>query len=159
MPVTSAIQGVSVKHLTFHADKRGWLMELFRLDEIAPEKIPAMGYISLTNAGMTRGPHEHRTQTDRFAFVGPSTFRIYLWDNRTGSASYGAKQVIEAGEHEPLVLEVPPGVVHAYKNVGSVGGLVYNFPDRLYAGIDKKEPVDEIRHEDDLASPFKIEES
>jgi len=25
---------------------------------------------------------------------------------------------------------------------------VFNFPDRLYAGKGKKEPVDEIRHEE-----------
>jgi dTDP-4-dehydrorhamnose 3,5-epimerase len=30
-----------------------------------------------------------------------------------------------------------------------------NFPDRLYAGWGKKEPVDEIRHEDQ-ESEFKL---
>lgn len=53
---------------------------------------------------------------------------------------------------------IPPGVVHAYKNIGSVDGVVMNFPDRLYAGPGRTEPVDEIRHEDDPESPFKIDD-
>ena len=31
-------------------------------------------------------------------------------------------------------------------------------PDRLFMGQGKKEPVDEIRYEDDSSSPFRIEE-
>jgi dTDP-4-dehydrorhamnose 3,5-epimerase len=38
--------------------------------------------------------------------------------------------------------------------VGTVPGLVFNAPNRLYAGYGKKEPVDEIRHEDASPSPF-----
>jgi dTDP-4-dehydrorhamnose 3,5-epimerase len=48
-------------------------------------------------------------------------------------------------------------VVHAYKNVGGSEGIVLNYPNRLYAGRGKKEPVDEIRHEDDPASRFRVD--
>jgi dTDP-4-dehydrorhamnose 3,5-epimerase len=48
-------------------------------------------------------------------------------------------------------------VVHAYRNVGGEPGLVFNCPDRLYKGPGRKEPVDEIRHEDDPASPFQLD--
>ena len=47
-----------------------------------------------------------------------------------------------------MTVLVPPGVVHAYRNVSEENGLVFNVPNRLYAGWGKKEPVDEIRHED-----------
>jgi dTDP-4-dehydrorhamnose 3,5-epimerase len=50
---------------------------------------------------------------------------------------------------------VPPGVVHAYRNVGDDDAFVLNFPDRLYAGKNKAEPVDEIRHEE-TDSEFKL---
>jgi len=53
---------------------------------------------------------------------------------------------------------VPPRVVHAYKNVSQVPGLVFNSPDRLYAGWGRNRPVDEIRHEDDRHSPFVIDD-
>jgi dTDP-4-dehydrorhamnose 3,5-epimerase len=52
---------------------------------------------------------------------------------------------------------VPPGVVHAYKNVGIENGLVFNAPDRLYAGEGKKSPVDEVRHEEVEDSPFLLD--
>ncbi|MBU0985233.1 MAG: dTDP-4-dehydrorhamnose 3,5-epimerase, partial [candidate division Zixibacteria bacterium] len=65
---------------------------------------------------------------------------------------------IDAGENTPRAVLVPPGVVHAYKNIGTTDGVVYNAPNRLFAGEGRKSPVDEIRHEDDPDSPFKVTE-
>jgi dTDP-4-dehydrorhamnose 3,5-epimerase len=58
------------------------------------------------------------------------------------------QEALVAGEENPLFLVVPPGVVHAYRNIGDTDAFVLNFPDALYAGWGRKEPVDEIRHED-----------
>jgi len=44
---------------------------------------------------------------------------------------------------------VPPGIVHAYKNTGDEVGLVFNAPNRLYAGTGKRYAVDEERLEKD----------
>ena len=52
---------------------------------------------------------------------------------------------------------VPPGVVHAYRNVGKSDAFVLNFPDRLFAGWGKKDPVDEIRYEDAEDSLFRLD--
>jgi dTDP-4-dehydrorhamnose 3,5-epimerase len=49
---------------------------------------------------------------------------------------------------------VPPGVIHAYRNIGTENGIVFNAPNRLYGGAGRKSPVDEIRHEDEAASPY-----
>ena len=57
----------------------------------------------------------------------------------------------------PAVLIVPPGVVHAYQNVGKIPGFVCNFANRLYRGPGRTEAVDEIRFEDDPDSPFRLE--
>jgi dTDP-4-dehydrorhamnose 3,5-epimerase len=62
-----------------------------------------------------------------------------------------------AGESNRLGVLVPPGIVHAYKNVSPVPGLVFNAPNQLYAGWAKQEPVDEIRHEDLPDSPFVLD--
>ncbi len=148
------IEGVVVTPVKKHTDARGWLMEVYRHDELAPESFPVMTYISLTRPGKARGPHEHVDQADYFCFAGPSDFKIYLWDNRDGSPTYRFRMVIVAGKSEPAAIIVPKGVVHAYKNVGSVDGLVINCPNRLFMGEGKKEPVDEIRHEEGADSPF-----
>jgi len=151
------IDGVVVKPLKKFNDSRGWLCELFREDEIAEEFHPTMSYISMTNPGVARGPHEHVEQAELFGFLGPSTFKVYMWDNRKNSKTFGKQMVILAGENEPKSVLIPPGVVHAYRNIGSVLGMVTNYPNRLYAGKGKKEKVDEIRHESDPNSIFTLD--
>lgn len=152
-----AIHDVLVRPLKKYHDSRGWLCELFRHDDLPPEFHPVMAYISMTEPGVARGPHEHVDQADCFCFLGPSTFKVYLWDRRPDSPSYLAHQVELAGIDRPLLLVIPAGVVHAYKNVGSDQGIVFNCPNRLYKGPGRKEPVDEIRHEDDAASPYRLD--
>lgn len=150
------IEGIEPRPVQRFVDHRGWLMELFRNDEVAPEYQPVMAYISETKPGVARGPHEHHEQADYFAFVGPGTFAVYLWDSRPQSPTFGNRMRIEAGADQPIALTVPPGVVHAYSNISSESGWVFNAPNRLYAGEGKREPVDEIRHEDDGASPYRL---
>jgi dTDP-4-dehydrorhamnose 3,5-epimerase len=150
------INGVEVMPLRYFQDPRGWLTEIYRDDELSVR--PVMSYVSLTHPGVARGPHEHRDQADVFVFMGPSTFRMYLWDNRTASPTHGHRMVFETGERWPSRVVVPPGVVHAYQNVGSSDGLVINCPDRLYAGEGRREPVDEIRWEDDPTGRFALDE-
>ena len=155
--INGIISDVIIRDLTKYQDNRGWLMELFRNDVIAEEYISVMSYISQTEPGIARGPHEHRNQADLFCFIGPSTFRLYLWDARKNSPSYGHRMVFDSGEQKPQAVIVPAGVVHAYKNIGLIPGWVINLPNRLYAGKGRKEIVDEIRHESDPNSPFQMD--
>jgi len=148
------IHGVTIRKLFRFDDSRGWLTELFRTDEWPTEFHPAMAYISSTVPGGTRGPHEHVDQADLFCFVGPSNFKLRMWDNRTDSNTFGYVHTIVVGETNPVVVLIPKGVVHAYRNVGDIDGVVINCPNRLYRGEGKEEQVDEIRHEDDPETRF-----
>lgn len=147
------IKDVTIKELRQFHDGRGWLAETYRADELGEYK-PQMGYLSVTLPNIVRGPHEHTDQTDYFCFLGK--FTLYLWDNRKDSATYGSRMVI--GNADKLIVTVPPGIVHAYKNSGDTEGMVLNFPDRLYAGWGKKDKVDEVRYENDPESPFKVDQ-
>jgi len=153
--VEVTIRGVEVTPLRYFQDARGWLTEVFRNDELSVA--PAMAYVSQTHPGVARGPHEHRDQTDIFVFMGPSTFRVYLWDNRADSDTHGRSMRFEVGIDRPARVVVPPGVVHAYQNIGSDEGLVLNCPDQLYAGEGRKEAVDEIRWEEDTSGRFALD--
>ena len=154
---SGTVHGVIWKPLEHFHDTRGWLCELFRHDELPAEFHPVMAYISMTKPGVARGPHEHVDQADCFCFLGPSNFKVYLWDRRQNSPTNQAKQVDVVGADKPRLLIVPAGVVHAYKNVGTTDGIVFNCPNRLYRGSGKKEPVDEIRHEDLANSPYHLD--
>lgn len=149
------ISGVVIKSLTKNNDERGWLTEIYRQDDLNFK--PAMSYVSLTNSGIARGPHEHVYQSDCFVFLGPGTFRLYLWDRRADSPTQGESLKIEVGEENPSLVIVPPGVVHGYKCISKIPALSINLPDRLYRGEGKKEEIDEIRWEIDPKSPYKIE--
>lgn len=74
------IEGVIIKELTKNEDDRGYLVEVYRHDELDYQV--AMSYLSWTKPGVARGPHEHTYQSDYFIFPGPGTFRLYLWDRR-----------------------------------------------------------------------------
>ena len=148
------ILGVVVKPLAKFNDQRGWLTELFRNDDWPDEFQPAMAYISSTLPGVTRGPHEHVDQADLFCFIGPSNFKLRVWDNRSDSATFDTRQTFIVGQDNPAVVLIPKGVVHAYKNVGDVDGIVINCPNRLYRGHGGKQEIDEIRHEDDSGTRF-----
>jgi dTDP-4-dehydrorhamnose 3,5-epimerase len=154
-----SIEGVIWKPLRRYHDARGWLCELFRHDDLPAEFHPVMAYISETEPGVARGPHEHVDQADCFCFLGPSNFKVYMWDSRPKSPTRGAREIAVVGADNPMLLVIPAGIVHAYKNVGAVPGIVFNCPNRLYKGHGRKEPVDEIRHEDDPASPFRLEDT
>ncbi|HEY0384775.1 MAG TPA: dTDP-4-dehydrorhamnose 3,5-epimerase family protein [Pyrinomonadaceae bacterium] len=152
------IKDVLVYELRKLVDERGWLSELFRHDELAEEFYPAMAYISSTLPGVTRGPHEHVEQADLFCFMGPSNFKLRMWDNRPQSETFNSVMTLFVGEDNPRAVIVPKGVVHAYRNIGRSPGIVINCPNRLYMGQSKREPVDEIRHEDDPHTIYRIDD-
>jgi dTDP-4-dehydrorhamnose 3,5-epimerase len=132
--IAGDIQDVVVYPLKKFFDDRGWLAELFRHDEIAEEFYPAMSYISFTKPGIHR-----------------------MWDNRPDSPTHRYMMSFDAGVDEPRAVIVPKGVVHGYKNIGDIDGMVINCPNRLYMGEGKKEPIDEIRHEDDPDTIYRMD--
>jgi len=152
------IEGVVIRELRKFTDARGWLTELFRQDELNEEFHPVMAYLSSTEPNVTRGPHEHVGQADFFCFNGPSNFKLRMWDNRRDSPTFNNVSTVVVGEDNPTSVIVPAGVVHAYQNVGNVGGLVINCPNRLYMGEGKREAIDEIRHEDDPETIYRMED-
>jgi dTDP-4-dehydrorhamnose 3,5-epimerase len=143
-----AIEGVIIKKLTKYTDERGYLIETFREDILPDILKPVMSYVSFTKPEIARGPHEHLKQTDIFVFIGSGDFKIKLWDNRKGYQTYGNFMEIIGGRDNPILVIIPAGIVHGYKNISEDLGMVINYPDKLYKGWNKEEEVDEIRHED-----------
>lgn len=148
------IEGVIIKQLNKFEDDRGWLTEIYRGDELNYN--PIMSYVSSTKPGIVRGPHEHTKQSDCFVFIGPGDFELHLWDNREKSKTNGQYLKISAGENNPTMVIVPPGVVHGYKNISGKDAWCINLPDKLYKGKKKQEEVDEKRWEEKKDSQYKI---
>ena len=155
------LPGVNIGRLPIHNDGRGSLHEIWRQDEIPEGFNPMMACASWTHPGVQRGPHEHVEQDDYFIFPGPSDFQVALWDARTGSASICADRgwLLLCGESCPIQLHVPRGVVHGYRNVGKVPGLVITVASVLFQGERRTGPVDEIRHEENPKTPYQFPKS
>lgn len=149
------IDGVVIKQLEKYNDERGWLCEVYRQDEVSMR--PAMAYLSVTKPGIVRGPHEHREQSDCFVFAGPGDFELYLWDRRSGQPVSTEAWRLVVGQSNPVMVVVPPGVVHGYKCLGPDSGYCFNLSDQLYRGEGKQEEIDEIRWEKQADSPYVID--
>jgi len=133
------IQGVEIKQLTSHADERGYLMELLRSDDPIFTKF-GQCYVSLNYPGVVRAWHYHKKQDDHLAVV-RGMCRVGLYDMREGSPTRGEVNEFYLGDHNPVLLKIPMGVVHGYKTVGVEPSLLVNFPTEVY---NRQEP-DEYR--------------
>ena len=141
------IDGVRTKKLKVIPDERGRLMEMLRSDD---ELFRGFGQAYLTTAypGVVKAWHYHRLQTDHFVVV-RGMMKVVLYDDREGSPTRGEVNEFFLGEHNPTLLQIPPRVLHGFKNIGTEEALVVNLPDRVY---DYQQP-DEYRtdpHDNDI---------
>ncbi len=133
------IDGVWVKPLKLICDERGKLMEIFRKDDSGFVKF---GQIYMTTAypGVVKAWHYHKKQSDHFACL-RGMMKLVLYDNRKGSPTRDRVSEFFLGDHQPLLVKIPPGVYHGFKCISSDEAIVINIPDELY---DRKSP-DEFR--------------
>ncbi|MBI5155409.1 dTDP-4-dehydrorhamnose 3,5-epimerase family protein [Candidatus Poribacteria bacterium] len=134
------IQGVKTRKLTIHCDERGRLMEMLRRDD--PEMDVTFGQVYLTTAypGVTKAWHYHKKQTDHFVCV-RGMMKVVLYDAREDSATSGEINEFFIGEHNPLLVEIPPFVYHGFKCISDHEATVINITTNTY---DYKNP-DEFR--------------
>ncbi|MBI2303413.1 MAG: dTDP-4-dehydrorhamnose 3,5-epimerase family protein [Chloroflexi bacterium] len=124
------IQGVQIKHLTRHADERGYLMELVRRDDAIFETF-GQCYIAMNYPGVVRAWHYHKLQDDIFAAV-KGMVKVVLYDPREDSPTRGQVEEYFLGENNPILLKIPVLVIHGYKTIGLEPSLLLNFPTRPY---------------------------
>lgn len=143
------IEGVMLKKLKVIPDERGRLMEILRADD---EMFKAFGQVYMTTAypGVVKGWHYHKKQSDNMAVV-KGMMKIVLYDGREGSPTNGEVNVFFAGEHNPILIHIPPYVFHGFKCISSEEAIVVNAPTETY---NYKDP-DEFRvHPHDNNIPY-----
>lgn len=124
------IEGVSVKELRMLPDERGYLMEMLRADEEIFSKFGQV-YLSVAYPGVVKGWHYHKVQTDYFTIV-KGMMKVVLYDDRPESATRGEVNEFFMGELNPLLVVIPPGVLHGMKAVGGKPGYLVNCPTEPY---------------------------
>jgi len=133
------ISGVLVKKLKVIPDERGRLMEILRSDD---EMFSRFGQVYMTTAypGVVKGWHYHKKQFDNMAVV-KGMMKIVLYDSREDSPTKGEVNEFFAGEHNPILVHIPPFVYHGFKCISPREAIVVNTPTETY---NYKEP-DEFR--------------
>jgi len=144
------IEGVIIKKLKVIPDERGRLMEILRVDD---EMFKGFGQVYMTTAypGVVKGWHYHKRQFDNMAVL-KGMMKIVLYDGRKESSTYGEINECFAGEHNPVLLHIPPHVCHGFTCISPEEAVVVNVPTEPY---NYKEP-DEFRiHPHDNDIPYK----
>jgi dTDP-4-dehydrorhamnose 3,5-epimerase len=131
------IEGVVVKKLKVIPDERGRLMEILRVDD---EMFKGFGQVYMTTAypGVVKGWHYHKSQFDNMAVL-KGMMKIVLYDGRKNSSTYGEINEFFAGEHNPILLHIPPHVYHGFKCISLQEALVVNIPTESYNYQDPDE--------------------
>lgn len=124
------IEGVKIRQLNVNPDVRGRLMELMRPDW---EEFEKFGQVYMTTAypGVVKAWHYHKLQRDNFTCV-KGMIRLALYDGREGSSTYGQVEEFYIGEHSPIMVSIPPEVVHGFQCVSDAEAVVINCPTETY---------------------------
>lgn len=124
------IAGVGLKPLRVIPDERGRLMEILRSND---ELFERFGQVYMTTAypGVVKGWHYHKRQTDNMTVV-RGMMKLVLFDSREDSATHGVVNEFFFGEHNPLLIQIPPFVFHGFKAVSECEAIVVNIPTEPY---------------------------
>jgi dTDP-4-dehydrorhamnose 3,5-epimerase len=143
------IKGVILKQLKPIPDERGMVMEILRSDD--PE-FRGFGqvYLSTIYPGVVKGWHFHKTQTDHIAIV-KGMVKFVLYDDRPGSGTKGELMELFIGERNPVLVTVPPEVLHGMKGVGVEPAYMVNCPTEPY---NHAQPDEFRRAPDDPSIPY-----
>lgn len=133
------IHGVQVKPLKVLPDDRGFLMEMLREDDAIFERFGQI-YITGCRRGVAKAWHYHREQTDPFVCVADAAL-VVLYDGREDSPT--RRSVQEFTLHSPptqnsapLLLRIPPLVVHGFTTLQSEEARIIKIPTLPYRYAD-----------------------
>jgi len=125
------IDGVKIKQLKVIPDERGRVMEMLRRDD---ELFIKFGQVYYTTAypGIVKGWHYHKKQIDNFVVV-KGMAKVVLYDRREDSSTQGEINEFFMGEHNPILIQIPAGVLHGFKCIGETETIVINITTESYS--------------------------
>ena len=124
------IEGIRTKTLRVIPDGRGRLFEMLRRDD---ELFIEFGqvYCTTVNPGIVKGWHYHKKQVDNFVCVS-GMIKLVAYDSRRDSPTKGQINEFFIGTHNPLLVQIPPGVLHGFKGLSRHEAIVINISTEPY---------------------------
>lgn len=127
------IKGVLTKPLKVIPDGRGRLFEMLRRDEAIFRKFGQV-YCTTVNDGVVKGWHYHKKQYDNFVCI-IGMIKLVAYDDRAGSTTKGMVNEFFIGTHNPLLVQIPPRVLHGFKGLTQPESIVVNISTEPYHHI------------------------
>ena len=124
------IRGIRTKVLRVIPDERGRLFEILRRDEPLFRRFGQV-YCTTVYPGIVKGWHYHKRQTDHFVCVS-GMIKLVAYDGRKGSPTRGLINEFFIGVHQPMLVAIPPLVLHGFKGISSHEAIVINVPTEPY---------------------------
>ena len=119
-----ALEGVRVTPLQRLPDERGAVLHMLRADAPHFERFGEI-YFSTVYPGAVKGWHLHERMTLNYA-VPIGMIQLALFDDRPESATRGSVMELFVGEHNYVLVTIPPRVWNGFKGIGVGPALVAN---------------------------------
>ncbi|NPA90719.1 MAG: cupin domain-containing protein [Chloroflexi bacterium] len=123
----ASLKDVEIRSLTPHRDARGGLVKILMRHHL-PQGQQTFGeiYISWAAPGAVKANHYHRETHEWFCLL-LGEIELVLEDPETGE-----RRVLHLRAEDPKVVMVPPGIAHAFRNVGNGEAHLLAYADRPY---------------------------
>lgn len=124
------IKDVKIKQIKRFSDDRGFFSEIIKFGQETFCQVKQTSYTE-TYPGVIKAFHWHKKQYDVW-FPVSGSIQIVLHDIRKNSPTQGQTQVIYAGENNPTLVLIPPGVIHGYRVLGNKPAGLFYHTDQVY---------------------------
>jgi dTDP-4-dehydrorhamnose 3,5-epimerase len=138
------LPGVLARDLTVHTDARGSVFEMFDTRWNWHTDPVVFIYCFTIRPGVVKGWGLHKEHEDRYILL-QGEMELVLYDVRPDSPTCGEIRILHLTEQNRRIVNIPPLVWHADRNIGSKDVVCVNLPTRPYehANPDKyRLPVD-----------------
>jgi dTDP-4-dehydrorhamnose 3,5-epimerase len=131
VPLARLAAGVTFRDVPVHSDERGSIRELFDPRwNWHPDPL-VFAYFFTIRPGMIKGWGMHKLHEDRY-FTVAGEMEVILYDERPGSPTEGEISRVVLAEYHSRLMNIPAGVWHANRNIGSKDAMIVNFPTLPY---------------------------
>ncbi|MCB2189967.1 MAG: dTDP-4-dehydrorhamnose 3,5-epimerase family protein [Deltaproteobacteria bacterium] len=124
------LHGVKVKPLKVIPDSRGRLVEILRADDEIFEGFGQV-YMTTTRPGVVKAWHLHKKQYDH-VFCAAGMIRLGIYDDRDDSPTTGQSNEFFIGVHNPMLVQIAPGLYHGWKCISAEEALIINTVTQPY---------------------------
>lgn len=123
--------GVTFHDVITQVDERGAVCEMFDVRWGWHNEPLVFSYVFTIRPGMIKGWGLHKKHEDRY-FIMFGELEVVLYDERPESPTYGLVSKIFLSEYRRRLMNIPSGIWHADRNIGSKDVAVVNFPTIPY---------------------------